>query len=398
MPVVRFLLAMRCAAASSLVLALAVPLAVGAQSLPAKGTDSASQPAPTPRLLRSHQVWRDELPDRIDPSALEVVILSPDSRCRPPLQKGLFGITVDPLNPVTGGYCRRIESFVKAPPEPLPLAVRVHTGPVAARDPVQVLAAIEPAPTRRYVALVHWDWVRADRDDGWTFEIALVDRGSGRWLWHGARAHDVSSLPEWRERTELKAMRALLAHELPRDLLTPAWWREALPLADSRWVPPAEIAAYRPADGRAGLAIVNSYYSSTRMHDVAMLKLWPAGTPEVDDTEPLRQGDWSRASTLRRAQSTPLLSPDTHALLDLPAGDYALKVYTDTERLTLAPGQITVLNIERGLGNAKKRSMETEAWWRDTVLGQRGRHAFLAEPPSRGRPAVVPYFVEAAAP
>jgi hypothetical protein len=379
----------------SLVAALALTLAAvaapaAAQSPPTAGAGAAVLPTATLNLLRAHQVWRDELPDRVDPAEVEIVILSPDSRCRPPLQKGLFGTSINPLNPVTGALCRRIEAFLKAPPEPLPMAVRVHTQAVTARQPAAVLASIEPAPTRRFVALVHWDWTQAQRDNHWLFEVAVVDRQSGRWVWHGARAHEVWPVPEWQEKTEIRALRALLAHELPRDLLTRTWWREDVPVPGSRWVTLDETASYKPAAGRAGLAFVNSYYSSNRLQDVAAPKLWPVGTPEVDDNERLRQGDGSGASTVRRAQATPLLAPDTHALLDLPAGEYELRVYTSVERLSLAPGQIAVLNIQRALGNAKTGSMETEAWWREKVLGERGRHAFLAEPPSRGRPAVVP--------
>jgi hypothetical protein len=374
----------------------AVGAPTAAQSPPAAGAGSAALPASTLRLIQAHQVWRDELPDRVDPAELELVLLSPDSRCRPPLQKGLFGTNINPVNPVTGALCRRIDAFAKAPPEPLPMAVRVHTQTITARQPSAVLASIEPAPTRRYVALVHWEWAQPQRDVQWLFEVAVVDRQTGRWVWHGARAHEVWPVPEWQEKTELRALRALLVHELPRDLLNRAWWRDDVPVPGSRWVTLDETASYKPAAGRAGLAFVNSYYSSSRLQDLAAPKLWPAGSPEVDDTERLRQGDWSRASTVRRSQAAPLLAPDSHALLDLPAGEYALRVYTSVERLSLAPGQIAVLNIQRGAGNAKTGSPETEAWWRDKVLGERGRHAFMAEPPSRGRPPVVPHFQDAA--
>lgn len=235
-------------------------------------------------------------------------------------------MSLNPLNPVTGALCRRIESFTNAPPEPLPMAVRVHTQPVTARHPAVMLASIDPAPTRRYVALVHWDWAQGQRDNQWLFEVAVIDRSTGRWVWHGARAHEVWPTPEWQEKTELRALRSLLVHELPRDLLTRSWWREDVPVPGSRWVALEDIPAFEPAADRAGLTIVNSHYGSNRLQDIAALKSWPAGTPEVDDTERLRQGDWSSASTVRRAQSTPLLAPDTHALLDLPAGEYELRV------------------------------------------------------------------------
>lgn len=363
-------------------------------AVPAAAQSNAPAPAAaTPALLRPHQIWLDELPDRIEPSDLEVVVLSPDERCKPPRQKGLFGIAVDPLDPALGALCRRIESFAAAPPEALPLTVRLHTRPLAGREPVELLGAIEPAPPRRYVALVHWDRAPIERNTLWAFEIAVVDRQAGRTVWHGARAHEVWPRPEWQDKTELRALRALLMHELPRDLLDCRWWQADVPVPGSRWIPPAEVAAYRPAADRAGLAVVNSYYAANRLQDLAILKLWPAGSAEIDDTERLRQGDWSRSSTVRRAQSTPELAPDTYVLLDLPAGDYQSRVYTGVEPLALRAGQTTVLNIQRGLGNARVRAIESEAWWREKVLGERGRHAFLAEPPSRGRPAVVPFFV-----
>jgi hypothetical protein len=349
-------------------------------------------PAPTLQGLRAHQVWLDELPEGIDAAELEVVVLSPDSRCRPPVTKGLFGLTVDPLDPQTGALCRRLEAFVKAPPAPLPLTVRVHTGPLGSRRPAAMLATIEPAPTRRYVALVHWEWAAVERELDWRFEVAVLERASGRWLWHGARAHWVWPQPEWRERTELRALQALLRHELPRDLLNPGWWRDALPLPGARWVPVAEQEAYRPEPGRAGLAIVNGYASATPTQDVRYLKLRPAGTPEVDDTEVLRQGDWSQWGTVRRAQATPLLAPSTQALLDLPAGDYLASFGQASQPLRLESGPLTVMRIGRALGNATTGSVEAEAWWRERVAGGRLRHAFLAEPPSRGNPPVRPYF------
>lgn len=361
---------------------------------PSAPAAEASWPAPTPALIRPHQVWLDALPDSLAAADLEVVLLSPDSRCKPPVQKGLFGLSVPTLHPVTAALCRRIEGFVAAPPTPLPLTTRVATQLPETRQPQALLAALTPAPTRRYVALVHWQWSQTQRDLAWQFEVLVIDRQDGRRVWHGARVHEVWPAPEWQARTELRALQALLQHELPRDLLRRGWWRDEVPVAGSRWVPAEEIARYRPAADRAGLAVVNSYTSGQRLQDVAVLKLWPAGTQEVDDTERLRQGDGSQASTVRRAQASPVLGADTHALLDLPPGDYAVRVYTTVETMTLAPGQIAVLDIQRGLGNAKLRVMATEAWWRDEVLARRGRHAFFAEPPERGRPPVVPYFLD----
>lgn len=388
----------RPSAALLLAATLAGLIALGTPDRPARAQGGGATALPEPALgaMRSFQVWRDELPDRIDPAELEIVLLSPDSRCRPPPLKALFGLSASALHPVTGAFCRRIESFLKAPPEPLPVATRVVTPPAVARPPAGVLAALEPAATRRYVALVHWDWTVAGRETHWLFEAAVLERESGRWLWHGARAHTIVPLPGLQDETEQRALRALLQHELPRDLMDRGWWREAVPLPDSRWVPAEAIAGHRPAADRAALAIVNGYTSPNPHDDTRALKLWPAGTPEVDDTERLRQADRSRYSTVRRSQSTPLLAPWTHALLDLPAGDYAMRVGREPASLRLEPGRITVLRIDRAVGNATVHTIETEAWWRERILGDRGRHAFLPEPPSRGRPAVVPYFVDAA--
>lgn len=353
---------------------------------------AATLPAATLQLLRSHQVWLDELPDKLDPSQLEVVVISADSRCRPQSQKVLFGLTVNPLNPVTGALCRRLASFIQTPPEPLTLAVRLHTGADLPRQPGAALAALEPAPARRYVALVHWSWSQPQRDLHWAFEAVVIDRQNGRPVWHGARAHEVWMAPEWQEKTERRALQALLQHELPRDLLDRGWWREAMPMATARWVAPAELATYRPAVDRAALVVVNSYASSQHLQDDVVLRLWPVGTAEVDETPALRALDWSRLSTVRRAQATPPLAPARYVVLDLPAGAYEMRVYSGVERHTLEPGRLTVLNIQRGFSNAKTMSVATEVWWREKVLGERGRHAFLPEPPSRGWPAVVPHF------
>lgn len=345
-------------------------------------------------LMRGHQVWRDELPARLDAADVEIVILSPDSRCNPPVVTLMFGLKSSTLNPETARFCRRVASFVQAPPAALPMPVRMHTGELGARQPQAVLAAISPAPTRRHVALVYWDWVLANRDYHWMFEVALVDRNSGRWVWHGARNNPISYLADWRDKDELHALQALLLHELPRDLLAAAWWQGALPVPDSRWVALADVAGYKPGPGRAGLVVTNSYYSDSRLVDNAPLKLWPAGTPEIDDTQALRQGDRSQGSTLSRAQSTPLLAPDTYVLLDLPAGDYRARLGANVEQLSLPPGQIVVMNMGRRVGNSWGLGPETEAWWRDRMQSNKVRHAFFAEPPDRGFAAVVPYFLD----
>ncbi len=391
-------------AAAGAFLALLVALQLGpaqaqspaaAPALPAAGSAPVAPPPPNHLLhmMRGHQVWRDELPARLDAAAVEIVILSPDSRCNPPVVTLMFGLKTSTLHPDAARFCRRIASFVQAPPAALPTAVRVHTGELGSRQPQAVLAAISPAPTRRYVALVYWDWMQANRDFHWMFEVAVLDRSDGRWVWHGARNNQSTVLSEWRDRYELVAVQALLQHELPRDLLDAAWWQRALPVPDSRWVALADMADYKPAAGRAGLVVTNSYYSASRLVDNAPLKLWPAGTPEIDDTQAVRQGDWSQGSTRTRAQSTPPLAPDTYLLLDLPAGEYNWRLGDGVQSMTLAEGQITVMNMWRRLGNSWGLGPETEAWWRDRVQRSRSRHAFFAEPPDRGWAAVVPYFV-----
>lgn len=369
--------------------------AAASPALPAAVSAPGEPPPPNHlmHMMRAHQVWLDELPARLDAADVEVVIHSPDSRCNPPVVTLMFGLKTSTLHPDAAAFCRRMASFVRAPPAALPLPVRVHTQEMGSRQPQAVLAAVEPVPTRRYVALVHWDWVQTKRDYHWMFEVAVVDRSSGRWVWHGARNNQISHLREWRDKDELRALQALLLHQLPRDLLAAAWWREALPAPDSRWVALADVASYRPGAGRAGLVVANSYYSDSRLVDNAPFKLWPTGTPEIDDTQALRQADWSQAATVSRAQSTPLLAPDTYLLLDLPAGDYAWRFGQTVENLSLPQGQIVVMNMSRRLGNSWGLGTETEGWWRERLQSNRSRHAFLAEAPNRGWAAVVPYFV-----
>ena len=396
------------ATARLLVLASALHLgsaqAQGPAAPPATGgaataqTTAADPPAPKflMHMMRGHQVWRDELPARLNAADTEIVILSPDSRCNPPVVTLMFGLKTSTLNPDTDKFCRRIASFVQAPPAALPMPVRVHTGEIGSRQPQSVLAAISPAPARRFVALVYWDWVLTNRDYHWMFEVAVVDRSSGRWVWHGARNNQISYLADWRGKDELRALQSLLQHELPRDLLDAAWWQRAQPVPDSRWVTLAEVPSYKPAAGRAGLVVTNSYYSASRLVDNAPLKLWPAGTPEIDDIQAVRQGDPNQGSTRLRAQSTPPLAPDTYLLLDLPAGEYNGRLGDGVQSMSLAEGKITVMNMWRRLGNSWGLGMETEDWWRERVQSHRSRHAFLAEPPDRGFAAVVPYFVSAA--
>lgn len=395
----------RAAAGALLALLVALPLGpVQAQSPTATAAPpiAAGIPADSPppkylmHMMRGHQVWRDELPARLDVADMEVIIHLPDSRRDPPVVKLPFGLKTSSLHPDTGAFCRRIAGFVQALPVALPLAVRVNTQEMGSRQPHALLAAIKPAPTRRYVAMVHWDWVQTNRDCHWMFEVAVVDRSSGNWVWHGARNNQISYLSEWRDRDELRAVQALLLHQLPRDLLAAAWWQQALPVPDSRWVALADVAGYKPEAGRVGLVVTNSYYSESRLVDSVPLKLWPAGTPEIDDTPALRQGASSRSATVSRAQSTPMMAPDTYLLLDLPAGDYTWSLGQTVENLGLPSGQIAVMNMWRRLGNSWGLGPETEAWWRDRLQRSHIRHAFLAEPPDRGWAAVVPYFVNAA--
>ncbi len=348
-----------------------------------------AQPAPSLRGLRALEVWRDELPERIGRDELEVVVLSPDSRCRPPPLRGPLGLTADALDPVTGVLCRRLESFAAAP---WPMPLRVHTAAVATRTPAGVVAALAPAPTRRYVALVHWEWAAAGRDVDWMFELALVDRSDGRWLWHGARIHNVSTLREFQERDLLHALQALLQHELARDLLSPGWWREQVPVPGARWVMPADLAAWRPEAGRAGLVVANTYAAVPASVESRLLKLWPADQAEVNDEAALRQGGRAQYSTVPRAQSTPLIAPATHAMLDLPAGRYRMSTGREPQDLALEPGTLTVLRIERGAFNATTLAPEPEAWWRGRLAEKRLRHAFLAEPAGTGPQPVVPFF------
>lgn len=374
----------------------AAPPATGGATAPQATAGDPPPPKFLMHMMRGHQVWRDELPARLDAADVEIVILSPDSRCNPPVVTLMFGRKSSSLNPETAKFCRRIASFVQAPPAALPIPLRLHTGEVGSRQPQAVLAAISPAPNRRHVALVYWEWVLTNRDHHWMFEVAVVDRSSGRWVWHGARNNQISYLPDWHGRDELLALQSLLQHELPRDLLDAAWWQRALSVPDSRWVTLAEVPSYKPAAGRAGLVVTNSYYSASRLVDNAPLKLWPAGTPEIDDIQAVRQGDMSQGSTRLRAQSTPPLAADTYLLLDLPAGEYKVSLGYGVESMALPEGQITVRNMWRRLGNSWGLGTETEDWWRERLKSNRSRHAFFAEPPDRGWAAVVPYFGGAA--
>ena len=350
-------------------------------------------PAPEPNWqgLRSYQVWHDELPERLDPAQVEVVVLSPDERCKPPGRTGPFGLPLPPLiDPTTQTLCRQLEAFVQAPPEPLPLPVRLATQALSTRQPAAIVAALQPAPQRRYVALVAWHWQAVQRDTHWLFEEAVLDRETGRWIWHAARAHDVLLLDaKWTQETARRTLHALLRHELPRDLLGRNWWRDAVPLPGSRWVPAAEMATWQPGE-RAGLALLNSYNVPPVHQAQRAAKLWPAGTPEPAEPQGV---DWSTWTTVRSPQATPLLPTGTLALLDLPPGAYAVRVGTAVETLRLEPGRVTTLHMVRPLvGNSVAIAQEPETWWRAQAQAPRWRHAFQAQGPAQGSAGLVPWF------
>jgi hypothetical protein len=235
-----------------------------------------------------------------------------------------------------------------------------------------------------------WHW-REDRSDiFWHFEEAVIDRQTGRWVWHAARTQGVfMSSREAIAETLPRALQTLLRHELPRDLLRRGWWRDAVPVPDSRWVPPAEMATWRPAEGRAGVVFVNDQL--TKQSDTFMVgsTMWPAGAAELPQTT---GGDLTNRSTRRWVQGIPLMATRTQAMLDLPAGDYLLRAGQEPQPMRVEAGRITVLRLHRQLITSNVVwEPETEERWRERVL-PRVRHAFLAEPPQRGAEGMVSWF------
>ena len=347
--------------------------------------------APTWPLWRAYQVWRDELPDTLPADQVEIVLLSPDQRCRPASTGKLFGLTLRPgVDPATYRFCLALESFAQAPGEALPVPLRLATQALPGRQPAAIVAALAPAPQRRYVALVAWDW-REDRSDiFWHFEEAVIDRETGRWVWHAARTqgvfmHSREAIAE----TLPRALQTLLRHELPRDLLRRGWWREAVPVPDSRWVPAAEVATRRPAEGRAGVVFVNEYMLKLGDPFMAGTTMWPASAAELPQTP---GGDQTTRSTRRWTQGIPLMATRTQALLDLPVGDYLLRVGTEPQPLRAEAGRITVLRLQRQFVTSNAVwEVETEERWRERIL-PRFRHAFLAEHPQRGAETLVSWF------
>jgi hypothetical protein len=293
-------------------------------------------------------------------------------------------------DPMALALCKRIDSFIAKPPLPLPMATRAAAQASGSRSVSETAVALAPAPTRRYLALVRWDHsLRADLQ--WHFEEAVYDRQEQRWIWHAARGYDVSTHRDWRERSEIETLTSYLVHDLPSDLLNRGWWRSDLPVPDSRWVPQAEIAGWQPG-ARAALALANTYAGSMPLSEYRRLEIRPVDAADEPDVRPT---DPSQRRPRQRAQRTPLLPPATHALLDLPPGDYLVRVYDEApERISLAPGQTRVINIHRAAAfTGTARTFEDAAWWQARLLGPRSRPALLAEPFSRGAADLVPYFL-----
>lgn len=71
--------------------------------------------------------------------------------------------------------------------------------------------------------------------------------------------------------------------------------------------------------------------------------------------------------------------------LDLPAGDYVLRVGTDAGPSGVEAGRTTVLRLHTQLiTGATVFELGAEAWWRECLASSRTRHGFLAAPPERG--------------
>ena len=151
-------------------------------------------------------MWRDELPDSIPADQIEVRVDARPADCSPE-PKRFLGLPVMTVHPQMVDFCKSLEAFLRQPPLPLPLPTNLVAKGIADTASVSAaVASLEPAPTRRYVALVRWGHVDDRQGPYWLFEAVLFDREQGRWLGHAGRSQENRFVREWGPRLRNEAI------------------------------------------------------------------------------------------------------------------------------------------------------------------------------------------------
>lgn len=292
--------------------------------------------------------------------------------------------------------CRYIDELVTQTQPQLPLRTRLSTATLSARSVSAALDELLPGtlpdvPLRRYVGVMRWDCRYGNRDMDCFFELAVKDRQSERWVWHAMGAYELWLSGEWRDRSTQDMLQSVFVHEMPAQLLARGKQRNHVPVMDAVWVPPSQLADWKPQPGRAALAIADTYSAAGPISSIAhTVNLRNTGQPLATRIK-TTGANWR---AVNQPDAIPFTSFQTHALLDLPAGTYDLTVYQKTRTVTLGSGQTVVLNIHNDLlFNGTSTSFEDQAWWQDH-LAKRSRHAFLADVPERSKWPVMPWFTQ----
>jgi hypothetical protein len=358
-------------------------LATFALALLIAGPAPASAVQLTP--ARDYEVLRDELPDTLPADELEVVVLSDAATCiRKPVT--LWGVRTGWTNTDNDlKFCHAVVPALMAT-TPEPLLFRQQTLERPQTSVTATVTALSPQATRRYVALVRWSADLYRYGTTATFEEVVVDRQTGRWLWHALRRVDTYKF----EMTEtLTTWGQTLHHDLVQAVTQRGRVRQAMFVAGARWVPPDEMATWAPGD-KAGLILVNRDHkeSSSPTSPFAGAEIRRAGEPPAPNVD--RAGSsWQHAFNPLRA---PNLTNMSYAALELPPGDYVIN-FGGELRTTLVAGEKRVLSIEVQFLRLGDTQTARQLEWFKEGHGKLYRHAFLADTHQpQGQLRTVPLF------
>jgi hypothetical protein len=326
-------------------------------------------------LARDYEVLRDELPDNIDPSDLDIVLIGRKATCvREPLT--LWGVRTGWSN---SDYDQRVCDLLIPLVQvsaPAPQQLRHALVAELPRSVQSALADLNPSPTRRYVAMVRWSMWPLRHYNHIAFEEVVVDRHTGRWVWHALRREESWSFDGPKSFTNAaQTWTQVLHHDLVEAVTQRGRVRNADSLPGARWVPPAEIANWAPGE-RAGLILVN------RDHQESSQPTGPFARAQIRRADevavPYQRSGGTSAHHQFMAQRTPALPNNSYAAIELPPGEYIIN-FGGELRTVLKAGEKRVISSEvKFLRLGDTLTERTPEWFAD-VQPRVLRHGFLAD-------------------
>jgi hypothetical protein len=331
----------------------------------------------------------DALPDVLVPDEIEVVVEVSDEYCQP-RHKKLLGISLPvPVAPETAFFCRHLATHLAGPTGPLP--VRASRQTWTQRNPGELVAALDPAPQRRYVLLSRWRFYEGVvsqygvvQEVRWVVEELVWDRHEGHPVWHGLRT--INTNDDFKGGKVLGMQLHLRRHfhfTLHALLTARAAVRHHAPVPSSQWVAADQMAGWT-STSRSAIAFVNNYSSPGRRR-FSRSHAFPV---RADAQAPqARVGvDWGSEAWMQWGQTpglaaTPPMDYRSHALLELPPGRYLVgsedPALPKPLLVEVAAGELAVVELSRKLVGADAAERADLKTWQTALT--RGRHAFLED-------------------